>query len=231
MYDRLIQSQSENTEFLPLTIKEIIFSPLSHRSENSNVICSHIENRLITITLSTFRKITCTISDKLISLGLKNGDTILLASFSSSNELANALIFAAATCTGIRVFVPMFPEPSEFGNWKKQTDFGCIIMPYRETLQLKGHEREKEVIYTLQKSCNENNIPFLDTQEDLFVFELLLQTISNPNQLDRAKIPQTTITPQTEAVIFTTSGTSGISKLLVYTHQALANCCQAWQQA
>jgi len=231
MYDKLIQSRSENTEFLPLTIREIIFSPLSHRSENSNVIYSHIENRLITINLSTFRKITCTISDKLISLGLKNGDTILLASFSCSNELANALIFAAATCTGIRVFVPMFPEPAEFDNWKKQTDFSCIIMPYRETFQLKGHEREKEVIYALQKSCIENNIPFLDTQEDLSVFELLLQKINNPYQSDQAKIPQTTITPQTEAVIFTTSGTSGISKLLVYTHQDLANCCQAWQQA
>jgi hypothetical protein len=112
MYEKLIQPQNQNTEFLSLTIREIIFSPLSHRSENCDVIHSHIKNQLITLTLKTFRKITYIISEKLISLGLKNGDTILLASFSSSNELANALIFAAATCTGIRIFVPMFPEPS-----------------------------------------------------------------------------------------------------------------------
>lgn len=231
MYDKLIQSKSGNTEFLPLTIREIIFSALPHRSENCNVIYSHIENQFITITLNAFKQIITAISDKLKLSGFKSGDTIMLASFSSSNELANAMIFASASCTGIRVFVPMFPEPSEFDNWKKQTDFSCIIMPYRETLQLKGHEREKEVIYALQKSCNENNIPFLDTQEDLSVFELILQTINNADQSERVKIPQTTITPQTEAVIFTTSGTSGISKLLVYTHQDLANCCQAWQQA
>lgn len=231
MFDKIIKAQDIDCEFLPKTLAEIIYSPLPHRNENYDVIYSHLGEQLITIQLSDLRIITYCLSEKLRSYGLKTGDTIMLASFSSSNELANALIFTAAACIGIRVFLPIFPEPAEFENWKKQTDFSCFIMPLHDILQLKGHEREKDVIASLQKQCEENQLLFLDSFQDFSIENLIIQTREKENRLDQYLMPKGNISPQTEAVIFSTSGTSGKSKLVVYTHEALINCCQAWQHA
>lgn len=230
MFDKLIHAPDGDFEFLPKTLAEIIFSPLPHRSENCDVMYSHLGEQFITISLPGLRIITNSISEKLKSFGLKTGDTLMLASFSSSNELANALIFTAAACMGIRVFVPIFPEPAEFEKWKEQTGFYCLIMPYQEILQLKGHEREKKVICSLQDKCYANEILFLDSFRDFRIADLIGQANDEQNKFDQILFPQSNISPQTEAVIFTTSGTSGISKLVVYTHEGLVNCCQAWQK-
>lgn len=230
MFDKLIQAKDCNNEFLPKTLAEIIFDSLPHRSENCDVIYSHIGEQFITISLPELRIISNSISGKLKSFGLKPGDTILLASFSSSNELANALIFTAAVCMGIRVFVPIFPEPSEFQNWKNLTGFNCVVIPCHEILQEKGNEREKEVCRLLQKKCRESEILFLDSFEDFDAAKLIQTAKNEVNVADNLLFNRFPVSPQTEAVIFTTSGSSGISKLLVYTHEALANCCQAWQK-
>ncbi len=229
MFDKLIYSKYEDIKFNPCTLRDIIFNPLPHRDETCNVIYSHIGEQFITISLAVLRKITFTISENLKSHGLKTGDTILLASFSSSNELANALIFAGATCIGIRVFVPIFPEPDEFKNWREQTAFKAVIIPYLEILQHKACEREKEVVAAIQFHCNEYKIPLLDAYKDFCISELIQSALDQSTQTDPILLPQADISPQTEAVIFTTSGTSGVSKLLVYTHEAFVNSCQSWQ--
>jgi len=154
----------------------------------------------------------------------------MLASFSCTNELANALIFTAAVSSGLRVFVPIFPEPSEFDNWEKFTGFRCVIMPFQDTLHEKEHEREKEVIGMLQEKCRESGIQMFDSFRDFSVESLLDLDSGKLGITNTPGIPKAEISPDTEAVIFTTSGTSGTSKLLVYSHRAFANCCQAWQQ-
>jgi acetylornithine/succinyldiaminopimelate/putrescine aminotransferase/predicted amino acid dehydrogenase/acyl-coenzyme A synthetase/AMP-(fatty) acid ligase len=230
MFDRTINSFYKDLKSLPITLRELIFHSFTHRDENSNVIYSHIGEEFVSINLPALRKITSAISEKIIALGLKTGDTVLLASFSSSNELANALIFAGAASIGLRVFIPMFPEPLEFENWKEKTNFACVIMPYMETLQSKGYDREKEVIYAIQNKCKEFNVPFLDSQSTFSVYDIIKKALDEPDKPDEKSIPQADISPKTEAVIFTTSGSSGVSKLLVYTHEGLVNCCQAWQE-
>lgn len=229
MFDKLIQNLEPGIKFLPKTLGEIIFSPLPHRDENCTVIYSHIEDQFISVSLPTLRMVAAQIGEKLKSEGLKSGDTILLASFSSSNELANALIFTAATCMGIRVFIPMFPEPDELVKWKEQTGICCLIMPYQDTLFLKNHEREKNTIHELQATCRKNNILFLDAYHDFRITDLIRKADDRSSEIPSAQVNWDYISPKAEAVIFTTSGTSGISKLLVYTHEALINCCQAWQ--
>ena len=230
MFDIELHSQSGDVDFSPLTLRDIVFSPLPHRSEDCFVIYSHIGDDFVKISLKDLRRISMAISETLQSLNLKRNDTILLASFSSTNELANALIFTAASCSGIRVFVPIFPEPSEFDGWLIKTGFKCVIMPYLEVLYRKGHEREKEVIALFREKCKDHNIPFLDSFRDFPVNELInKESESSEKTGQNQELPS--VTPETEAVIFTTSGTSGISKLLVYSHQSLGNCCQAWQKA
>jgi acetylornithine/succinyldiaminopimelate/putrescine aminotransferase/predicted amino acid dehydrogenase/acyl-coenzyme A synthetase/AMP-(fatty) acid ligase len=229
-FDKLVHAKSsKNVEFIPQNLREIIYNKLPLRSEESTVIYSHWGEQFVSLSLTDLRQITSHLSAKLKSMGLKPGNTLMLASFSCSNELANALIFTAAACSGIRVFVPIFPEPFEFDNWKELTGFSHVIMPYHEIQELKGHFKEKEVISTLQTKCAENGISFLDSITDFRIPDLIFQKSGNRKTIEF--IPDFPISPETELVIFTTSGTSGKSKLVAYAHQSFAYCCQSWQQA
>jgi len=230
-------SSTPAPEFHPLVFHEILFSKLAHRSEDSNVIISHIGDELITLSLNDMRFLTGQLSVVLQSKGLKFGDTVLLASFSCSNELANVLIFAAAASLGIRIFIPIFLEPAEFDHWKVLTTFSHVIMPYHETLELKDHPREKDIVNRIKVKCEETGTGFLDSNEDFQTFQRINQRLnekhwddSDMQKLNTLK-PDARVTPDTEMVIFTTSGTSGKSKLVVYSHESLAFCCQSWQQS
>jgi acetylornithine/succinyldiaminopimelate/putrescine aminotransferase/long-subunit acyl-CoA synthetase (AMP-forming)/predicted amino acid dehydrogenase len=230
--DKIIyNSYNQNPEFDPLTFYDILFTKLAHRPEHCCVINSHIGERLISLTLNDVRHLTRNLTAQLRAQGLKYGDTMMLASFSCSNELTNVLIFAAAASVGIRVFIPIFPEPSEFVSWKQLTGFSHVIMPYREMLDLKEHAREKEIVNAIKAKCNETGVSFLDSNTDFKTFELIDQVLNNREENTEDFIRDDKISPDTEMVIFTTSGTSGKSKLVVYSHKSFAFCCQAWHES
>lgn len=226
-FNRIIACSQEK-EYVPYTFHDILFSKLPHRSENCLVIHSHLGEEPVTLTLKQFRSITAHLSGTLNARGIKSGDTILLASFSCTSELANVLVFAAAANTGVRIFIPIFPEPSEFDDWRLKTDFSCVVIPHAETMRLKEHAREKAVVEVLKTKCTEKRIEFIDPLYDLKIHELLDGSM-NLRDTDAEKEKNTS--PDAEMVIFTTSGTSGKSKLLAYSHKSFSFCCQAWQEA
>ena len=105
-------------------------------------------------------------------------------------------------------------------------------MPYHEIQELKGHFKEKEVISTLQTKCAGKWHQFFGFEHRFPDFGFNFQQSGNNKTTSTIElIPDSTISPETELVIFTTSGTSGKSKLVAYAHQSFANCCQSWQQA
>ena len=212
------------------TLREIIFKKLPQRQENAIVILGHKEESLIKISLTELRAMIGHLAGLIKEKNLVMGDTVLLASFYSSNELANAILFSTFACLGIRIFIPIYPEVNEFEQWHEFTKFKAVIIPYNEILQQKGHQREKEIIHSFTSLCDQNNIPFWDAYED-FGIPFLLQKIKEE------KLPSVTdsifsdnLTTETGAVIFTTSGTSGKSKLVVYNQGAFSLSCQSWQQ-
>ena len=213
------------------TIRDIIFQQLPHRSETSTIILGHQNEELIEIKIPELRSLICQLKGVIKEKKLVKGDTVMLASFYSSNELANAILFTAFACFGIRVFIPIYPEFEEFENWHVQTNFKAVVMPYIEILQQKGHEREKEVINLFISICQKKQIPFLDAFEDFGIASLLkLVKDKTKDPLQHTVFPEN-LTNTTEAVIFTTSGTSGKSKLVVYDQGAFARSCQSWQEA
>jgi hypothetical protein len=90
-FDLTIKSPHGAITSAPTNLREIIFGTFPHREEDSNVIYGHIGERFISIDLPALRYIAGVLSIRLQDRGLVAGDTIMLASFSSSNELANAL--------------------------------------------------------------------------------------------------------------------------------------------
>jgi acetylornithine/succinyldiaminopimelate/putrescine aminotransferase/acyl-coenzyme A synthetase/AMP-(fatty) acid ligase/predicted amino acid dehydrogenase len=220
----------EAFRFSALTLPEIIFNQLPHRSEDACVLLGHKDKKIIDIKISELRTLICRLSVIIKEKNLKRGDTVLLASFYCSNELSNAILFSAFACMGIRIFIPMYPEASELDHWFNLTKFKAVIIPFKELLGDKRHEREKEVIQSFKTFCSRNQIPFYDSDED-FQVQLLIRQIKT-RQYDEAVFEKNpALNTETEAVIFTTSGTSGKSKLIVYNQGAFSVSCQSWQQA
>ena len=221
----------ETFSYTPYSIQDILFKPLSHRPESSTVILGHQEAELIDIKLNELRYLVSQLAVIIKEKKIEQGDTVLLGSFYSSNELGNALLFAAFACMGIRVFIPIYPEVDEFDHWRSLTQFKCVIMPYKEILQQKGHDREKEVIHSFETLCSQNQLPFLDAYEDFNLPVLLSQLKDNTWKSHPGFTFPDSIAADTEAVIFTTSGTTGKSKLVVYTQEAFSISCQSWDKA
>ncbi|HJW31693.1 MAG TPA: AMP-binding protein, partial [Saprospiraceae bacterium] len=202
-----------------------------HRPEKATVLVGHRDSELIEISLPELRLLVKSVSAMIYSKGFKKGDTIMMASFYSSNELANAVLFLAFACMGIRVFIPMYPEPELFTEWHRLTGFKCIILPCREILRQQGLEREKEVVAIFQKRCKQYQLPLLDAFDDFNIPDLIQQVKEKNSGVLPDSVMPNDITTHTEAVIFTTSGTSGKSKLVVYSQGAFSISCQSWAKA
>jgi acetylornithine/succinyldiaminopimelate/putrescine aminotransferase/predicted amino acid dehydrogenase/long-subunit acyl-CoA synthetase (AMP-forming) len=230
VFDAVIENSSDDRIFSPLTFHDIIFSNFDNRPEDCIVIKSHLGEQLFELTLKELRWLTIRLSALIAGKGIKAGDTIMLASFSSSNELANVLLFAAAACSGIRIFIPIYPEPAEFSDWKKYTGFSHIIIPWRETDELKDHLREKEIIRGITRTCKDLEIMIHDSWDDFHIIDLINEFSALKENQKEPSLENPTL-PSDDLVIFTTSGTSGKSKLVVYPHKAFAFCFQSWQSA
>jgi len=83
------------TSFKAYTLREIIFNQFPHRNENSIVILGHQEEKLVEISLHELRILIEYLTVIIKEKNLRKGDTVLLSSFYSSNELVNAILFAA----------------------------------------------------------------------------------------------------------------------------------------
>src|SRR4030095_8933276 len=144
-FDRYIEAPFTIPPLENLTLGDLIYSLLPHRNEDSRILLSHIEDKYIEITLKEFRFIVAELIKKFSAEDLKPGDTVMLASLPGSNELFNALYFAALTSVGLRCFIPIFPELKDFEDWIRKTEVKAIICPFAEIQALKGYDREKEI--------------------------------------------------------------------------------------
>lgn len=230
-FDYLIEAPHPPQHHRPYTIREMIFNHLAGRSEHSIVLKGHKEEQLVSISLGELRTLIIALSPHFQKKGWKKGDTILLASFQCSNELEHALLFCALACHGIRVFLPIFPESHETESWLQATGFSAVIVPYRETQISKGHLREKETIHALEHFCKQQELKLWDSQYD-FGIDFLLDEIKTGKGFDITDYfldqqPQL----HEEAVVFTTSGSQGVSKLIVYTQKSFSLSCISWQSA
>lgn len=179
---KITMGNPEAFSFSALTLPEIIFNQLSHRSEDACVLLGHKDKEIIDIKISELRTLICRLSEIIKQKRIHPDDTVLLASFYCSNELSNAILFSAFACMGIRIFIPMYPEASELEHWFNLVKFKAVIIPFKELLGDKRHEREKEVIQSFKNFCNKNQIPFYDSDEDFQVPSLIRQIKTQPQR-------------------------------------------------
>ena len=231
-FDKILENPIHLGEESPETIGRMLFNDLPGRSEDDLIILSHVETKYTEVSLRRLRFIVSELVEDFSRHGILCGETVALLNFPGCNEMYTALFFLALATKGCRVFLPMFSETTEFGHWLEVASVKHVILPVGEVMSLEGHDKEKDCVNVISRIAESRMIPLLDTCSDFNAIE----------NVGRDPIPDRMVTsevlaslqqvlPSDEALVITTSGTTGRSKLVVYTHEAYWLNCKAWQQA
>jgi non-ribosomal peptide synthetase component E (peptide arylation enzyme) len=220
------------------TLGHILYDDLPGRQQDDLIILSHVDTNYTEVSLRKLRFIVSGLLSDFARHGIVRGETVVLLNFPGCNEMYTALMFLALATRGCRVFLPMFSETAEFSHWLEVAAVKYIILPEGEVMSLEGHDKEKDSVTAIRKIAGLRMIPVLDILADFGFLENLHlhpDRVRDPVGVgDPVGVPYfdlQLVQPTDEALIITTSGTTGRSKLVVYTHEAYWYNCRAWQQA
>jgi acyl-coenzyme A synthetase/AMP-(fatty) acid ligase len=232
-FDILISSKKSVSIPCVCNIAEMIFKPLPHRDENSFVILSHDQEKYEEISLKKLRCVVSWLYQEFEEKKIKPGDTVLLTTLSVNNELYITLLFVALISYGARVLFPMFMESKVLDTWVKNTNCTTVIYPADEIQHMRGCPRQKEEIQQIQTVAQHNSLLTYDVSKDFHINTYLDAVVSDDFSSDNTLIQRCiqNTSYSTESVIFTTSGTSGKSKLVLYEQGAFLRNCQSWQES
>ncbi|HYX06689.1 MAG TPA: aminotransferase class III-fold pyridoxal phosphate-dependent enzyme, partial [Bacteroidales bacterium] len=232
-FDQSISRELNLSSNCPKNLAELIFKPLESRNEDSIILLSHDSNKYVEITLARFRFIMFSLYKEFSERGIQIGETVLLTSIAGNNELFIALMFAALTSYGARVLLPMFPEISELPEWLQKNKCQIAILPEEDILSLHCHYKEKQIIKEIRKISFKRKLKCFDIFTDFKIRKLLYDGIERMNYVNddlfKEVIHHSNF--ETESFLITTSGSTGISKLVCYCQGALILSCLSWQQA
>lgn len=211
---------------------QLIFGAVPYRRSDSEILISHIGDELVSLSLGQLRSVVRKVYWRVHMLRLSPGDTVLLCRMEGSSELNIALLLFALSAYGIRVFLPMYLEPDHLSDWLDLADVKCVVLPEIEIAQCESHHREKEQLTEIKQIAAELSIPVvdvLDQSENGGLLADLFDTDQGKTDFPPGIAGLDSI--EREALIVTTSGTSGRSKLVVYTQGAILNSCLSWETA
>ncbi len=231
-FDIILENPIELHSEKPKTIGQILFEDRPGRNENDLIILSHVDTKYTEVSLCRLRFIVSNLLADFKRQGITHGDTVVLLNFSGCNEMYTALLFLALATNGCRVFLPMFSETIEFENWLEMANVKHIIVPEGEVMSLEGHDKDKDSVKRIRKIAEKRKIPLLDMISVFGLAEnILSNTISGQPETGEVLTSLSRVESGDEALIITTSGSTGHSKLVVYTHEAFWLNCMAWQQS
>jgi long-subunit acyl-CoA synthetase (AMP-forming) len=232
-FDLVLSSNTKIPAPIVNNIAELLFTALPHRAEDAVLILSHENETSIEVSLPRLRYVVSSLYKQFEEKNIHPGDTVLLATLSVNTEVYTIMLFTALVSYGARVLFPMFVETAELDTWVKHTGCRAVIFPEKEIQQLHGYEKQKQVIRDIRTVAEKNNLSLFDAVEDFhlttYLHEEIPHTPVSQMPLVQQCIQKTNMS--TESVIFTTSGSSGKSKLVLYEQGAFLRNCACWQQS
>ncbi len=232
-FTHMIESKISPATSTCRNLAGMIFHKLDHRDERSFVILGHNDRRLLSISLEKYRSVVARLYMLFIEKGFKRGETVLLAGIPGNNECYISLLFSALASYGIRVFLPMFVENPELDQWIVTAGVRQIIIPGKEISALQHHEKEKALVTTIREKASYHRIPVYDSTTDFNLPALAegpyAEITSGLTPLAEEALAKTG--SDNEALIITTSGSSGEAQLVVYEQGAFIRSCLSWQGA
>ncbi|WP_372634789.1 aminotransferase class III-fold pyridoxal phosphate-dependent enzyme [Fodinibius sp.] len=232
-FDHIISSNIQLTEPRVQNLADLIFHPVEQRSEKGEVILGHDNKKFVRISLRRFRYIHFQLYKRFREKNIQQADTVLLAGVPGSNEMFQAILFSALSSYGVRVLMPMFMETNELDAWITGSECRGAIIPMSEIHQLDHHEKTKEIVNEIARKVEKRDLWVWDTFNSFEIRHWLSGDLPGDDfRLDPlvSEIIQKTNLDQ-EALIITTSGSTGRSRLVVYHQGAFVKSCLSWQMA
>jgi len=219
-FDLIIETDPQENITTLNNLGALLFHDIPGRAQGSTVIISHLSEEFISITLQELRNIVGKLFLRFKQTGIQKGDTVFLASLECNSEIYIAILFIALCSYGARVFLPMYLEKELIEKWNERTHFNFMIIPGEEILKLNHHERQKDNILHLKEFAKRSRIPCLDIITELHLNKWVLNPPTRISEKEEALIRNAIEkTRGTDiALMITTSGTSGESKIVMYDH-------------
>jgi len=191
-----------------------------------------IGERQVSIGLGVLRSVIVSLADALAERDLGPGDTVCLMRLPRTTELVVAVAYAALTAAGIRVLLPMYSEPQALRHWLVATHARAVLWNARE-VHTGGCETDRLRQQRLERHLQDLALPALCLEGDLGLSQRLCGAgVEGPSPDDpRLQRLLANGGAETECLILTTAGTSGISKLVRYRQGAFLRSCLSWEVA
>jgi acetylornithine/succinyldiaminopimelate/putrescine aminotransferase/predicted amino acid dehydrogenase/acyl-CoA synthetase (AMP-forming)/AMP-acid ligase II len=233
-FDRVLSAPLGLDEAEVRNLAQLLFRPLPGRDERSEVILGHDGPRLVRVSLPRLRFVASRIFEDFRRKDLRPGMTVLLANIPGNNELFLGLLFCVLAAYGVRTLVPMFMETAELEEWLDLCDCAAAILPEQDVGALEHHEKGKAVLRAVKETVLRRGLPCYDSLGDFRLRERLFGEMPGPD--GPAETPEVAAAIastglSTEALLVSTSGSSGKSKLAVYEQGAFIRSCLSWQKA
>jgi len=216
----------------PSSLAELIFRRSPGEDDTQPIILGTNNHRPLAISLRSYRCIVVRVSERLKALGLSKGDSVCLARLPRTSETLAAVLYGALAASGMRVLFPMYLDSESFGEWLAIAKAKAVVWAASELQHEESHEADRGLLRRLEATVRQMNIPAYCFEKDLRLSTLLDQPIesydtSSPEVQALCK----SSTADDVTLFLTTSGTSGLAKLVSYRQRALLNCCASWSVA
>jgi acetylornithine/succinyldiaminopimelate/putrescine aminotransferase/predicted amino acid dehydrogenase/acyl-coenzyme A synthetase/AMP-(fatty) acid ligase len=199
--------------------------------EDPIVLMGSVEQSLVRVSLGQLRRSTLAIIRKLSRMGLQPGDTVCLLRLPRTSETLIAAAYVALSVWGIRVLLPMFVEPGRIGDWLRASNARLLLWNEREVRDRHEVEADLDLLTNLAREAEQAGVRTCCVERDLGVPDLLHAAPDDP--LDETLVRSLLKDRHADepCLLLTTSGTSGRSKMVLYTQGGFLRGCAAWEQA
>jgi acetylornithine/succinyldiaminopimelate/putrescine aminotransferase/predicted amino acid dehydrogenase/acyl-coenzyme A synthetase/AMP-(fatty) acid ligase len=221
------------------SLTELIFQRRPGEDPDAPLVLGTAGHQTLGVSLSRLRASILELYRRLETQGLGAGDTICLLRLPRTSEAVVAAAYAALSCMGVRVFMPMYLEETDLPGWLRNTSTRALLWAPEEAEEY-GTPEDAEKRTRLASICSRREVPLLGLQADLGLYDILEKGPSVPpattqDRTDAEAILIDRLTgaavAEAECLVLTTSGSAGRSKLVAYRPAAFLRSCLAWQRA
>lgn len=196
------------------------------------VIAGPIGRQFFELRVGELRTAVIALAAVFQTRGIEPGATVCLLRPPRTSEVPIAIAYAALTAMGVRVLLPMYPDPQALERWLEATAATTVIWNAAE-LRDAGTESDRVRHDVIAARLHDRGISTICLHDDCAIADLLLQaTAGSPSSSgDRFEPLVERGDAADECLILTTAGTTGDSKLVVYRQEAFLRSCQSWETA
>ena len=195
-------------------------------------VAGPIGGQFFEIHIGELRSAIVALAGILTARGVSPGATVCLLRPPRTSEVPIAVAYATLTAMGVRVLLPMYPDPQALERWLEATGATTVIWNAAE-LRGAGTESDRLRHEAIARRLRDRGFSTVCLHDDCSITDLLRQAPAGGAREGDERLQQLIDRGDAaaECLILTTAGTTGDSKLVVYRQEAFLRSCQSWESA